>query len=94
LGNLLPLSKPKNSSLQNKPFPEKVEGSGTEFVGFRFGSYAENEVAKCKQWNAETIRDRGIRLLEFIEKRWAISFGSVEVKLQFLGVEFIKSGGE
>lgn len=46
LGNLLPLSRPKNASLSNNPFPEKVEGRKDTVVGYRFGSYAENEVAK------------------------------------------------
>jgi hypothetical protein len=49
LGNLLPLSKPKNSSLSNKPFPEKVDGRGDPVVGYRYGCYAENEVASCSE---------------------------------------------
>lgn len=90
LGNLLPLSKAKNSSLQNKPFLEKVNGkSDDDFVGYRYGSYAENEVSKCSNWNVEQIVRRGLRLLKFMENRWDITLGSVENKLKFLNVEFV-----
>ena len=47
LGNLLPLSRAKNSSLQNDSFPEKVNnGAG---VGYYNGSVSENEVAQNQE---------------------------------------------
>ncbi len=90
LGNLLPLSKPKNSSLSNRPFPEKVEGNKESVIGYRYGSYAENEVAKEKDWTPETILLRGIRMLTFLERRWNIEIGDDNKKKNMLGLDFLK----
>lgn len=90
LGNLLPLSKPKNSSLSNKPFPEKVEGNTDSRIGYRYGSYAENELAKTSEWTPNEIVSRGLRLLDFLESRWTVEFGDENKKKQILGVEFVK----
>ena len=89
LGNLLPLSKPKNSSLSNRPFPEKV-GDAREPVGYRFGSYAENEVAKAPEWTPAQIKARGLAMLEFMERRWKIKLGSRTRKNRILNVEGIR----
>ena len=89
LGNLLPLSKPKNSSLQNKCFLDKID-SKTEYVGFRYGSYSEIEVSKYKDWTPETIKERGIKLLKFMEKRWNIDFKNDEARIKVLNLEFVK----
>ncbi len=89
LGNLLPLSKPKNSSLSNKPFPEKVDGTKDHIVGYRYGSYAENEVSKEKEWTPKHILERGLRMLSFMEKRWNIPLGSESEKKQMLGLGFM-----
>ncbi|MBK8196570.1 MAG: DUF1524 domain-containing protein [Lewinellaceae bacterium] len=40
LGNLLPLSKPKNSSLQDKCFSDKKKNYENT-IGYRYGSYSE-----------------------------------------------------
>jgi hypothetical protein len=89
LGNLLPLSKPRNSSLGNKPFPDKL-GDESSKVGYRYGSYSENEVALRPEWNAQEILDRGIRLLEFLEKRWKLPIGDKGQKAKALGLGFLK----
>ncbi len=89
LGNLLPLSKPKNSSLQNKPFNEKV-GMPSSKVGYRYGSFSENEITEYKDWTAISILDRGINLLEFVEKRWSIKIGDRTKKIEYLGLEFLE----
>jgi hypothetical protein len=89
LGNLVPLSKPKNSSLSNKPFPEKVDGKKDVFVGFRYGCYAENEVAKETDWTPRRIKERGLRLLSFMEKRWSINLGTEEEKIELLNLDFV-----
>lgn len=88
LGNLLPLSKPRNSSLGNKSFPEKVGGDEKK-TGYRFGSYSENEVALFEEWNAEKILERGLRLLDFMEKRWKLSIGDRKQKARALGLGFL-----
>ena len=90
LGNLLPLSKPKNSSLSNKPFPDKIIGIKDEIVGYRFGSYAENEVAGEEEWTPLRILDRGIRMLDFMEKRWGIDIGNERSKIELLGLSFVR----
>lgn len=90
LGNLLALSAPKNSSLSNKSFMEK-KGSLEQQTGYAYGSYSENEVALYAKWNAQTILDRGIKLLNFMEERWAIKIGDKEAKKKALGLSFLKN---
>jgi hypothetical protein len=90
LGNLLPLSKPKNSSLSNKPFPEKLDGRGDPVVGYRYGCYAENEVASCTEWTPREILRRGLKLLSFMEKRWTLDIGDEKQKKLMLGLDFVK----
>jgi len=90
LGNLLPLSKPKNSSLSNKPFPDKVQGKQGHTTGYRFGCYAENEVAGEQEWTPEAILKRGIRMLMFMERRWNIEIGDENQKKMMLGLDFMK----
>lgn len=88
LGNLLALSVPKNSSLSNKPFPEKVGGAQST-VGYRFGSYSENEVAAVSDWTPDEIAERGVRMLTFMESRWRLSIGDRSHKLRALGLQFL-----
>lgn len=90
LGNLLPLSKQKNSSLSNRPFPSKVDGNPDMAVGYRYGCYAENEVAKVKEWTPEEILKRGLRMLDFMEQRWGVELGDEGQKKKMLGLEFMK----
>ncbi|MBD8473081.1 DUF262 domain-containing protein [Pseudomonas sp. CFBP 8770] len=90
LGNLLPLSRPKNSSLSNKPFMEKVNGKPDQHVGYRYGCYAENDVAKEQDWTPELILTRGIKMLKFMEKRWNLSLGDDNAKQKILGLDFVK----
>lgn len=90
LGNLAPLSSPKNSSLSNKSFPEKVDGVKDKIVGFRFGSYSENEIAKNEEWGPKQILERGVALLDFMEKRWQVEIGDRKEKVKLLGLEFLE----
>ena len=88
LGNLLALSRPCNSSLGNKSFPEKL-GDESKQTGYRYGSYSENEVALCDDWNTDQIVNRGVRLLNFLEKRWNLKIGDRSQKIRALGLAFI-----
>lgn len=88
LGNLLPLSKPKNCSLQDKAFIEKV-GLPDSTVGFKYGSYSEIEVAQNDKWTAQEILDRGLKLLEFMERRWDFSLGVKKEKIYMLGLKTV-----
>lgn len=95
LGNLLPLSSSINSSLQNDDFPDKqniktnADGS-TMRNGYANGSYSEIEVARETEWTSRQIMERGIKLLEFMEARWNINFGSRANKLSVLHLSFLE----
>ncbi len=92
LGNLLPLSRSKNSSLQNDDFDaKKNNGNG---VGYYNGSISENEIAQLETWDADAILDRGLELLTFMEKRWNITLGDENDKKEILCLNFVMSGVE
>ena len=88
LGNLVPLSKPKNSSLQNKCFEDK-KGNRDSQVGFRFGSFSEIEVANYDDWTAEHILNRGLKMLDFMVRRWKLDLGDRENKVKILGLDYV-----
>jgi hypothetical protein len=88
LGNLLPLSRGKNSSLGNKTFPEK-KGSADSAVGYAYGCYSENEIALLPEWNAKEILERGSKLLDFFEERWGITLGNRQDKIRMLRLGFV-----
>lgn len=90
LGNLLPLSSSKNSSMQNDSFPDKKSPVGKSHKGYSDGSHSEIEVAAYSVWNANAILDRGMKLLEFMERRWDVKFESIEDKKAVLFLNFIK----
>ena len=89
LGNLLPLSNSKNSSMQNDSFPDKKTPKGRSHKGYTDGSHSEIEVASYADWNAHTILDRGLKLLEFMERRWDFKFLSDEQKKEMLFIDFV-----
>lgn len=72
LGNLLLLSRSKNSELQNDDFPTKKENKNGR--GFSNGSYSEIEVSKNENWSVDEIKKRGLKMLEFMDNRWDINF--------------------
>lgn len=88
LGNLLALSKQKNSSLQNDCFVKKIEKSES-YVGYRYGSYSENEVAKQNSWTPDDIYTRGLKLLNFIEQRWELDLGNDNDRARILNLGFM-----
>lgn len=92
LGNLLPLSKPKNSSLRNDCFLEKVDAKDT--IGYRYGSFSENQVSKLPEWNADSILNRGLQMLDFMQENWQIPLGDKSVKIQILGLKFMEEKSE
>jgi len=90
LGNLIPISTNKNSSFQNKCFVDKVSNDSNT-IGFRYGCYSENEITQFEKWTALEILKRGIRLLDFMEKRWNIKIGDLSGKIAFLDLGFVLS---
>lgn len=93
LGNLLPLSQSINSSLQNDSFQDKKNPTATGRRGYINGSHSEIEVAQEEDWTAQNIFNRGLSLLNFMEKRWRLQFGSNE-KAELLHISFINDGRE
>lgn len=92
LGNLLLLSRSKNSELQNFDFPykkkhKKDDGSQS---GFFNGSYSEIEVANEDDWNPNVILEHGMKMLHFMEERWNVNFEDWELNKQdVLGLSFM-----
>lgn len=85
LGNLIPLSRSKNSSLQNDSFDKKCNrGNG---VGYFNGCASENVIASYDEWTPREIIDRGMILLRFIEKRWNITLGDNDFKYKLLHID-------
>lgn len=98
LGNLLLLSSSINSSLQNDAFAEKkkpkIGTDGTKLRnGYADGSHSEIEVSSCDDWGPNEIRERGNRLLKFLEKRWQIRFPDDEARESLLFVGPSEVGG-
>lgn len=98
LGNLLPLSKSINSSLQNDCFEDKKQTklySHGNFLrnGYKNGSYSELEVAEKEKWTPVEIKERGLKLLKFMENRWNIKFKDDE-KIDILNLNFIKDSSQ
>lgn len=94
LGNLVPLSLSINSSLQNDCFKDKKEAKlndeGKKIrAGYSDGSHSEIEVSQNEDWTPNEIRDRGLYLLEFLEKRWDVKIGSNEDKMKMLCLDFM-----
>lgn len=94
LGNLLPLSQSINSSLQNDCFLDKKNPKYNEKKekirqGYSDGSHSEIEVATFEEWNPESILERGINLISFMEKRWNIKFENEASKAELLFLEFM-----
>ena len=94
LGNLLPLSQSINSSLQNDCFKDKKNpkyDSRNEKIrhGYSDGSHSEIEVSSYDEWNSSSILERGLKLLEFMEKRWDLEFEDKDSKIKLLFLEFM-----
>jgi hypothetical protein len=88
LGNLLPVSHGKNSSLSNKSF-ELKKGSIDNQVGYRYGCLSEVQVAQHDNWGAKEILRRGVMMLEFMEFRWGFKIGEPSTKVEVLGLGFV-----
>ena len=79
LGNLVLLSRSKNSSLQNKCFAlKKRDTEKGNSVGFYNGSYSQIEVANQDKWTKKEIQKRGKKMLDFLDKRWGVDIQAWE----------------
>lgn len=93
LGNLVLLSRSKNSTLQNKDFNNKKKSGDT---GFFNGSHSEIEVATYAEWKASTIKERAIKMINFMDKRWDIRLNDDwQMSAQdIVGLDFIQNTKE
>lgn len=76
LGNLLLLSRSKNSKLHNYDFDKKkcLQSKDGKDIGYYNGSYSEIEVSKRAEWTTKEIIGRGLSMLQFMEERWNFKF--------------------
>lgn len=73
LGNLVPLSRAKNSKFKNHCFDIKKNGKDKEdFVAYINGSYSEREICQNNTWGRKEIEERGLNLLTFMAEHWDI----------------------
>lgn len=81
LGNLLLLSRKKNSTLQNFDFERKkcLKNKDGKDIGYYNGSYSEIEVSKQTEWTPEQIKERGLLMLQFMEDRWKFKFSDWDI---------------
>ena len=84
LGNLLPLSMSINSSFQNDSFDDKKDGKNNRERCYSNGCYSEMEVATYPDWNIETIKNRGLDMLDFMAERWRFKFANESDKEKML----------
>lgn len=87
LGNLLPLSKRINNRLQNKSFDSKKER-------FAKGSISEIMVSDELEWTPEAILNRGVYILEFMEREWDFKIPNLKSKKEILGLDFMINEGD
>lgn len=93
LGNLILLSQSINSSLQNDSFDNKVYAKNSSRRGYYNGSNSEIEVAQEKVWNAQAIRRKGMKYLNFMENRWQIQLTDQQ-KIDLLQLDFVSQERE
>ncbi|MCA9467719.1 MAG: DUF262 domain-containing protein [Nitrospira sp.] len=98
LGNLLLLSMSINASLQNDSFANKkcvkYDPAGKKLRNaYSDGSHSEIEVSQEPSWGPIQIKNRGIRLLKFMEERWDFRFKNDEEKESLLFLRFPNDTG-
>lgn len=88
LGNLLPLSLSINIKLQNYSFDDKKYGKDRN-RGYNNGSHSEMEVAKSDEWTPEEILNRGLKMIDFMEKQYDFIVPNRAERIKMLGLDFM-----
>ena len=58
-------------------------------IGYKYGSYSEIEVVEYGDWNPKNLLNRGLKLLNFMEENWGITFKNENFKIEMLGLGFL-----
>ena len=83
IGNLTILKNGKNASLGNKGWKEKRER-------FRTGSYNEIEISRHEEWTKNSVAQRGVEMLRFLEQKvTGLNFTGNEIKNTLYFDEYI-----
>ena len=77
IGNLLLLPMSINASLQNDDFNNKKKV-------YLKGWHSGIDVAQNENWTPDTIKERGLKLLNFMEERWNFKFEDEQTKKELL----------
>lgn len=81
IGNLLLLSRSRNSTLSNDPY-RSFEGITGKKERYESGSYSEMQVAKfCKDWTVVQIAARGIAMMQCAQTTWNFEVINDQAKL-------------
>jgi len=94
LGNLLAISSKDNSSLSNDPYKYKVDQSekGEKYKkrGYKYDSLSAQILSSdYEDWTPETIKERGITMIDFLLILLGEENIDEEQKLDLLGLEFL-----
>ena len=85
---LLAASQSRNAKFSNRSFAAKKQDAEGE-NGYFSGSYSEIAVAQFPDWTPQSVLDRGLATLDFLELRWHVSLGALDEKVKFLNLEFL-----
>jgi hypothetical protein len=72
------------------PAHTRFHYASRDLFGYFNGSYSEIEVAQATKWTPQNVLDRGLLMLDFLEKRWKIPLKSRGDKLWLLRLEFLE----
>lgn len=100
LGNLLAITHSDNSSMQNDPFKHKVDQSekGAQYRnrGYKYDSLSAQIVANEPTWNPDHVKNRGLKILDFILLKLDADQHTLSVKdkVALLGLNFLNKNLE
>ena len=79
----------QNDCFVDKKNPRYNERKEKIRQGYSDGSHSEIEVSTYDEWNPDNILERGLNLIEFMEKRWNLKFEDDYAKTELLFLDFM-----